>query len=649
MKNPKVVTLILALRYSLFSFAQDPSWFKNATSTLGLNGVTAFRMHVIDVNNDNYPDFVVVRDGNLATEDPLRIYLNVKDTSSSNVVDRMFLDVTPNSGANSGVDPADTGHQATTVAFADINNDGNMDMVTGNYYHRIENYTDVGDRCESYLGDGTGKFKIVPSNGLHDLGLINPSGMSFLDYDKDGKIDLFIAVWFKDDTQQIWDHGYLMKGNGDGTFANVSEASGISTVLEPMYGCTAVDWNNDGWPDITTSPYCRDGGRLWKNNGDGTFSDVSLTVNYNCQFMYGDGGAPQDMCMWGNMPEDFDNDGDMDFYFSLVHGGNGPGEGHSTIVMNSGQSNNYHLDTSMSRITWDNPKASHRGDYDASWFDMDNDGLEDLVQTQGSYVVSPAPRLYLLKQKSNNRFDDVTQELGLLSTGTVTAYKSTHAVEVLDLELDGDDDIIFTSLNAGNPVYFLRNDVGSHNNWVAIKLNAPAGVNKNSIGARIKIWFGNTCRTREVSAGKGNQSGQQPFILLFGLGSNSKIDSIKVEWPSNPTSVTTIKDFAIPINQMLIIDRYGISPPNDKINDLLVYPNPAKDYVVLQTSSNSDQKIQNVELYDLLGNRVNNIIIYHSSSELAFCSIGGIAAGYYIVKISNDSGYSVKKSFLKIQ
>ena len=627
--------------------AQDSTWFTNITQMLGLNTASAFRMHVVDINNDDYPDFVVVKNGDWNEREALMIYLNIKDTTSSNVADRMFLDITPNSNINSNVNPLDTGHRTTTVAFADINNDGYVDMVTGNYYHRIENYTDIGDRCEAYLGDGTGKFTIVSNNGLHDLGLINSSGMSFLDFDRDGKIDLFIAVWFKDDTQNIWDHGYLLKGNGDGTFTDVSMTSGIGSILEPMYGSTAVDWNNDGWVDITTSPYCRDGGRLWQNNKNGTFTDVSAATNYNARFMQGDNG--QNLCMWGDMPEDFDNDGDMDFYFCLVHGGNDFNEGHSTIVMNSGDSGNYHLDWDLNKITWDAPKASHRGDYDASWFDMDNDGWMDLVQTQGSY--DAAARMYVLKQNDFHDFDDVTMEVGLLSKAGQSTYKNTHSIEVMDFDLDGDDDIILTSLNAGNPMLVLRNDIGNKNNWVNIKLIAPEGVNKNSIGARIKIWAGNLFRVREVSAGKGNQSGQQPFALLFGLGSNSEVDSIKVEWPSNSSVETTIKNTSIPINQTITIDKSGLftGPVIDTIitETFLVYPNPARDQIILQTSNNPNHIIQYVEIYNLIGKKID-VPVYESSSNLFVCSVSNLSPGYYIVKIKNDLGYSDTKGFLKL-
>src|SRR5690606_15322047 len=103
-----------------------------------------------------------------------------------------------------------------------------------NYYHRIEDYTLPNDRMQLYLGDGTGNFVWKPANGLQVIGLANIRMMSALDYDRDGNLDLFIATWFKDYSNNVWDHGYLLKGNGDGTFTDVTGASGIGNYMEPM-------------------------------------------------------------------------------------------------------------------------------------------------------------------------------------------------------------------------------------------------------------------------------------------------------------------------------------------------------------------------------------------------------------------------------
>ena len=145
-----------------------------------------------------------------------------------------------------------------------------------------------------------------------------------------------------------------MKGNGDGSFDNVSLVSGIKDDVNPLYGANATDWNNDGWIDIATCPYCRSSGSLWKNNGNGKFTDVAPDVGYNTQVLNGEGWGdvamtyPKALCTWAAQPQDFDNDGDIDFLYVLVHGGfvndvYGKPAGHSTIVVNKGKDSNYKL------------------------------------------------------------------------------------------------------------------------------------------------------------------------------------------------------------------------------------------------------------------------------------------------------------------
>ncbi len=641
-------TLLSAFVGSLAFFhtasAQDNTWVSHATAEVKLDTALAFAQYAVDINNDKYPDLVTIEDWDAAAVNKLHVYMNVQDTASQDPKKRIFVDITARSGVNVKPGGGDT-RGTLVVALADINNDGNVDLVRGNYYHRLEAFTDQGDRCEVLLGDGQGEFTLVPNNGLHEIGLINTGGFSFLDYDKDGKIDLFIAVYFKDYTKDIWEAGYLMKGNGDGTFTNVSAAAGITT-KEPMYGCSAIDWNNDGWPDIATAPYCRTRGQLLKNKGDGTFEDVAVAANYNLKEMQGDNG--QNLCMWSNVPEDFDNDGDMDFFFSLVHGGLGANEGRSTMVMNGGAANNYSLSWAMNKMTrkgslqW--PVSSHLGDYDASWLDLDNDGLEDLVMAQGTYSPN-TDRLYIFHQKPDTTFVDITSNLGLLSLGT--QLKDLHLVEAIDYDLDGDDDIVYCRAGRPRQIHIIKNNIGHTKNWTGIRLIAPHGVNKSSIGARVYVWSGGVSRMREVYAGRGNSSGQQPFAMLFGLGGNTKIDSVKVVWPGfdNPSA----KIINPPINQYLTLGRNGLgiaSSEADQVQPLLkVYPNPAAEFILVQLSNNKTP--DQVEIYDMIGKKMNNVTIFQHNGATKYCAIGNLVPGHYIVKVSDKNGKVYTQQFVK--
>jgi hypothetical protein len=633
--------LAACMGMSCLSWGQTSDWVSLKTSALGLDSATAFCLYVTDINNDQYPDVVAVTGGwGTAAENPLRVYLNVQDTSPDNSGGRMFVDVTASSGVNAKPGNVAPSRGTLVVALADVNNDGKVDMVRGNYYHRLGSFTDQGDRCEVLLGDGLGHFSLVAGNGLHDLGLINTMGFSFLDYDKDGNIDLFIAPWFKDYDNNIWEPGYLMKGNGDGTFRNVSAQAGI-TQQEPMYGSSVVDWNNDGWPDIATAPYCRTSGQLWKNNGNGAFTNVAGDVGYNAQYMPGDNGQP--LCMWGNVPEDYDNDGDMDFFFNLVHGGSGANEGRSTIMLNGGAANGYRLTPDRSRTQRKWQQSSHLGDYDGSWVDVDNDGLMDLVMTQGHYD-PPRDRIYVFRQGSDHILTDITLELGL----TGAEQRDLHRVEAIDYDLDGDDDILYCRNGAPREMHMLENRIGQENNWTGIQLRAPEGVNGSCIGARVYVWSGGKQRMREVYAGRGNGAGQQPFMMLFGLGSSSQIDSIRVVWPDRSGSVTTIVN--PPVNQYLGITVNGLSVADGDQNTVqqdkvFVYPNPAKDYLLIQGVD--ARGAVSLETHDMLGRRIVNKMRFDHVSGTLYYPVKNLLPGQYILKGMSKDGKSFSRTFVK--
>lgn len=637
MRKLKLLSLAFVC-FTRVAHSQDATWVSLATSDVKLDTASAVRIYATDLNNDRYPDFVTIKGtAGLNTVDNLNVYLNVPASPSSTSL-RTFVDMTDASGVNAMPGGIGVSHGTTLAALADVNNDGNVDIVRGNYYHAsVSTYTDYGDRCEVLLGDGQGHFSIVPDNGLHSLGLINPTGFSFLDYDKDGNIDLFIGVWFEDHTLDTWRSGYLLKGNGDGTFTNVSTVAGIATP-EPMYGCTAVDWNNDGLPDIATAPYCRTGGQLWKNNGDGTFTNVAATANYNVKFKSGDNG--QALCMWGSMPEDFDNDGDMDFYFSMVHGGNDANEGHSTIVVNSGSGNGYHLDWAMDKMLWKNPQSSHHGDYDGSWFDLDNDGLEDLAVMQGYYVPA-TDRVYIFRQDQGNVLTDITQSLGLLTT----EMKDAHQVEAIDYDLDGDDDILFCN-NGSKKLRMIKNNIGQDNHWTGVHLTPAPGMNQSTIGARITVWAGGVQKMREVYAGRGNGAGQQPFAMLFGLGKSTRIDSIQVRWPNANNSTTTVKN--PPVDRYLTIGMQGLDIPQVAAGAqvlLKAYPNPAKDFILIQLNNNA--VVSNIEVYNMQGQQMPGISYRGSTGATYYCDIKNLPAATYIVRVTAKDGTTFTQSFVK--
>ncbi len=606
MKNFKLIFLCILLFFSIqYLYSQDPTWLTDITHEAGLDSALGTRILLVDVNNDNYPD-LIWGTGNI-NKNHYHLYLNVPNPDKNSSVKRVFVDFTDSSNINANRDPNKKGRIVDIAALADVNNDGNIDIVTSIYYHRLQMYLDTldpGDRSEVLLGDGKGHFTLVPNNGLYQYGLINSTGLAFIDYDYDGKLDLYISTWFYDYANDIKESDVFFKGNGDGSFTLIPN-NGIQNVAEPMYGVNVTDWNNDGWQDIITSPYCRSGGSLFMNNKDGTFTDVAQMTGYTSQLMGGDNG--QALCQWEAQPADFDNDGDMDLLQVEVHGGYDPGEGRTHISINEGPDSNYKYAWDLNRISRDAPNDSHLGDQGGQWFDLDNDMWQDLGICQMGYPqanLEGQERLYICRQDKDHHFDDISKALGLFNV------KECHSIEPADYDLDGDVDLFVSrqirdttyvdSVIDGKtqkvPVYsthmkiiLLRNNIGNKNNWVSVKLNPPAEANRSSIGSRITVCSDGINQIAELQAGLGHFSEEIPFIKNFGLAQHNRIDSIIVRWPMKGCPQTVV--YNPPINLILEIDSTGLKniiKPWEGKKPLIAFEEPFLDFDTLNTGQTKE-------------------------------------------------------------
>ncbi len=624
----RIAFLFCFLMTTSAAMAQATGWFTRVPAyQSGLMDST--RVHfvsVADVNNDGYPDVLLMysASGIYHERKPLKLYLNTQAPGSVNSKDRRFIDVTSQSMLN--MVTGDTGQNANCYTLADFNNDGNIDLVTGMYYHRIENYPHLNDRAQVYLGDGTGKFVHKPDNGLTELGLINYRAFTALDYDRDGNLDLFIPTWFKDYTRNTWDYGRLMKGRGDGTFEDVTAQSGINSFPEPMYGGAATDWDNDCYPDIFTAPYCRTGGHLFKNKGDGAFENVSAAAGYNLQRK----GNLQPSCTFGVYPEDVNNDGNMDVFLAVVHGGNAPGEFRSTIAINRGPDHNYSLDINESLLPVSQPASSHRGDYDAVFLDFENDGMKDLVMVQSTYMPN-TDRTYFWHQQPDGNFKDATRDLGLL----VPALKNSLGIEAFDYDLDGDDDLLI--LGTGGSYFDLwRNNADSisGNNYLTVNLrpHRGSGINYSAVGARVSVYYGDKMQMKEVLAGRGMHTGQQPFLLNFGLGKITHADSVVIRWPDSMCSQSVL--YNVQANEVATYNRFPIHIPlEDRGSEIKVFPNPSARYVIIQ-GDGLVSRMTSLSVLDITG-KVVAVKWHYSDSDKVVCDMGGLPAGRYFIRVTD--------------
>jgi len=566
-KNMKKIYAILALTIGFTLSAHSIEYFTEVSEEAGLSEIVGFRVWLADVNGDGYPDYLYSGD-NGATHNHIFLYLNQPNPDTESESKRIFVDYTEESGIQkSRIDTVDS-RIVDIAALADLDNDGDLDLVTSIYGHRVQSYNSTGDRTEVMLNDGNGNFTLVDGHGLNDfnyassldLGQTNTTGLSFLDYDLDGNIDLYVGTWFANYGvgNDIYMGNFLFKGNGDGTFQKGVKLGGN----EALYGTNVTDWNNDGWPDIINSPYCRTPGQFFKNV-DGTFVEASAEAGYNAQKLGGDHG--QNLCQWEANPGDFDNDGDMDLLEVKVHGGYDNGEGRTTISMNTGAANGYKYEWDLDRLNRDAPTNSHLGDQGGAWIDINNDGWQDVVLGQNSYPqanIYGQERLYIMIQDTNGTFNDVSKSSVFFET-----MSEAHSMEPADYDLDGDLDLFLSRISreqtvvngetknvSVNRIELIRNDNIDNNNFIQIKLeknSAVSGANASYIGAKVFVYMDEFVQKQEIQAGMGHFAGMQPFIKTFGLGQHTAIDSVVVIYPNK--AQTQIAYTGVPVNSLMRI------------------------------------------------------------------------------------------------
>ena len=455
--------------------------------------------------------------------------------------DGTFTDVTAKSGL------ARTGW-GVGVCVGDYDNDGVDDLFCTSWGHNVLWHNN---------GDGT-FMDVTKKAGLYDDRVRWGSGCTWLDYDRDSHLDLFVANYIDLDISKVpapGENGYcqwkgipvmcgprglpggsniLYHNNGDGTFTDVSAKAGILKP-GPRYSITAVayDFDNDGWPDIYVA-VDSEPSILFHNNKNGTFTDVAVMAG--CA--YNEDG--QEQAGMGVGVSDYDCDGNFDIFktnFSddtcdLYHN-NGDGT-FTDVTFVSGVGVNTQF------VAWG-----------CGFMDYDNDGWPDIFQVNGH--VYPEIDSFHLDQTfkmprvmyhnlGNGKFKDVSKELG----PGVTEKFSSRGCAFGDYDNDGDIDVLV--LNMNDPPSLLRNDGGNKNNWIKLKLTGTK-CNRTAIGARVYVTTGKHRQMDEVHCGTSVMS-QSDLRLHFGIGQAKVVDMIQVKWPTTQ-KIETFHN--IPANHILTI------------------------------------------------------------------------------------------------
>jgi hypothetical protein len=362
---------------------------------------------------------------------------------------------------------------------------------------------------------------------------------AFGDYDRDGDLDLYVANYVAFSESTIPKRGAtakckymeldvmcgpqglkgepdtLYRNNGDGTFSDVTRAAGIVDRDGYGFGVLFSDLDDDGWLDVFVANDSVPN-LLFRNNRNGTFSEIGLASGLA---LNGDGKAQASM---GVDAADYDGDGRLDVFVTNFS------QDYNTLYQNGADG----FFTDVSHRAGVVPAALSYLGWGTGFADFDNDGLLDLFVANGH--VYPEidrsgrgsrymQRKQLFVNLGGGRFREATQEIG----GALLIEKSSRAAAFGDPDNDGDTDVLVINMN-DRPT-LLRNDTASENNWLTVKL-AGKPPNTDAIGARVWLEDAGAMQVAEVRSG-GSYLSHNDMRVRFGLGRRTKASRVKVRWP----------------------------------------------------------------------------------------------------------------------
>jgi hypothetical protein len=532
---PFVSRFARAIEAQLFPFEEIPASVSGITWT-HTNGKSAEKYlpettgagcAFFDYDGDGWMDIYLVNSGKCDFFDPdppLRnaLYRNNRDGK--------FTDVTLKAGVAAG-------GYGQGVAVGDYDGDGFPDLYVTQYGRSI-----------LYHNNGDGTFTDVTEKA----GVAAPGWSSsavWFDYDNDGRLDLFVCRFVDFDKSKHLPceadnkPGYciptlykpmaswLFHNNGDGTFTDVSKATGIGKYLGKAWGAVATDINNDGRMDLfvandTTANF------LFVNRKNGEFEEIGVQAGV----AYSEAGRPRSGM--GVDSADFDEDGWMDlFVANLDH------------EMYSLYRNN-HDETFDDEARSNGIASSTRlmSGWGLKFFDYDNDGNldlllsngnpDDLIQVYHKDVGYQEP--LLLFENTGKRLQNVSAQSGPVFAKNLSA----RGLALGDFDNDGAVDVLI-STNGGAPL-LLRNNAGKRNHWLGLNLIGTKS-NRDSVGARVSYQAGDLRRSRMKTGGGSFLSSHDPRMVL-GIGQRSKIDWVEIKWPQPSGLVQRLTD--------LPVDRY---------------------------------------------------------------------------------------------
>jgi enediyne biosynthesis protein E4 len=534
-----IILLLLAAPPVRAADAPSPIQFKDVTQQTGIRFVhsdgSSGRRYIVesvaagvatfDYNNDGRIDLFFLNGtplpGAPATGTPPRNALYRNDGNWR------FTDVTQESGLTMAA-------YQLGVCVGDYNNDGHPDLYLNNYGPNL-----------LYRNNGDGTFTDVTAGAGVGNGDQVGAGACFLDIDGDGDLDLFAANYCdftlaKHQGRSVNGQpayagpmlygpvsSTLFRNNGDGTFTDISTASGIGAIKGTGMGVVCADYDGDGDTDIVVGNDAM-ANYVWQNDGTGHFQEVGLLSG----LAYDLNGVG--MGTMGVECADYNNDGRLDFYMTSYQKQWG--------ILYRNEGNGFFSD--VTRTTGAGTGTYPEVTWGVGMIDFDNDShrdlfiacghLQDNVELWDDTTRYEAPNI-LLRNTGTGRFTDLSARAG----DGLSVRRSSRGTAFDDLDNDGDIDALILNPRTGPTV--LRNDSPRTNHWVQIRLRGTRS-NRDGIGAGIKLVAGDLTLFDEVHSGRGYQS-HYGALPHFGLGNRTRIDRIEVKWIGGGTDV--LKDVGV--------------------------------------------------------------------------------------------------------
>jgi len=490
----------------------------------------------LDYDRDGYPDILLVNSmdwpGHQRTRSALKLYKNNRNGTFSDVTRAAGLDIEL---------------YGMGIAVADYNNDGFPDILI----------TCVGQN-RLFLNTGKGTFRdATKASGLAGRSAFSTSALWF-DYDRDGHLDLFVCNYVNwspehdvfcslDGKNKSYctpeayrgETCWLFRNRGNGTFEDVTAASGIFDTSSKSLGVAMLDFDQDGWPDLFVANDTQPN-KLYRNLRNGKFKDVAVEAGLAFS---ADGKARAGM---GVDVGDFENSGRPGIAVTNFD--------NEMVGLYRSSSAGQFDDVSIAAGVG-GPSKTTLG-FGCGFADLDLDGRLDLVvanghiddtvrNIRGNVGYAQPPHLFL--NLGNGKFQDVASSNG----GDFAAPRVGRGLAFADFDRDGDVDLLLTTNNG--PGYLFRNDLNNGNRFLRLHLTGTKS-SRDAVGAVVRIYLGGEIQMRTVRAGSSYLS-QSELSLTFGVGKADRIDRLSVEWPGGTTqefkNILTSKAYELHENEAL--------------------------------------------------------------------------------------------------